>query len=86
MPAQGEIDELGGGKTVSDWENRFKLAYEKCKDENVPRCHKGEKRRIPLLVGQRTLLVCRQMISIDHRTQREEEANYATSAYGRYSW
>ena len=34
-PTQGEIDELGGGKTIRDWENRFELAYQKCKDENV---------------------------------------------------
>jgi hypothetical protein len=34
-PVQGEIDELGGGKTIRDWEARFELAYEKCKDENV---------------------------------------------------
>jgi hypothetical protein len=35
LSTQGQIDELGGGKTISDWENRFELAYEKCKDENV---------------------------------------------------
>lgn len=34
-PTQEEIDELGGGKTIRDWENRFELAYQKCKDENV---------------------------------------------------
>jgi len=34
-PAQEEIDALGGGKTVRDWEARFELAYEKCKGENV---------------------------------------------------
>jgi hypothetical protein len=34
-PSQGEIDELGGGKTTRDWEARFELAYQKCKDENV---------------------------------------------------
>jgi hypothetical protein len=34
-PTQEEIDALGGGKTVRDWEARFELAYEKCKDENV---------------------------------------------------
>ena len=34
-PAQEEIDALGGGKTIRDWEARFELAYEKCKDENV---------------------------------------------------
>ena len=35
MSTQEEIDALGGGKTIRDWENRFELAYEKCKDENV---------------------------------------------------
>ena len=35
VPAQEEIDALGGGKTIRDWETRFELAYEKCKDENV---------------------------------------------------
>ena len=35
FPTQEEIDALGGGKTIRDWENRFELAYEKCKDENV---------------------------------------------------
>jgi hypothetical protein len=34
-PTQAQIDELGGGKTIRDWENRFELAYQKCKDENV---------------------------------------------------
>jgi hypothetical protein len=34
-PSQEEIDKLGGGKTVKDWEARFELAYEKCKDKNV---------------------------------------------------
>ncbi len=34
-PTQEEIDALGGGKTQSDWDARFELAYEKCKDENV---------------------------------------------------
>ena len=34
-PTQDEIDALGGGKTVRDWEARFELAFEKCKDENV---------------------------------------------------
>ena len=34
-PAQVEIDALGGGKAIRDWEARFELAYEKCKDENV---------------------------------------------------
>jgi hypothetical protein len=34
-PTQDEIDALGGGKSVKDWEKRFDLAYEKCKDQNV---------------------------------------------------
>jgi hypothetical protein len=34
-PTQDEIDALGGGKTNRDWDARFELAYEKCKDENV---------------------------------------------------
>jgi hypothetical protein len=35
LPAQDDIDALGGGKTIRDWEARFQLAYQKCKDENV---------------------------------------------------
>jgi hypothetical protein len=35
LPSQEEIDALGGGKTVRDWEARFELAYQKCKDANV---------------------------------------------------
>ena len=35
VPAQEEIDELGGGKSISDWEKRFELAFEKCKNINV---------------------------------------------------
>lgn len=35
MPTQEEIDALGGGKAMSDWEKRFDLAYDKCKDQNV---------------------------------------------------
>jgi len=35
VPVQEEIDALGGGKTIRDWEARFDLAYQKCKDENV---------------------------------------------------
>jgi hypothetical protein len=35
VPSQDEIDALGGGKTIKDWENRFDLAYEKCKGEKV---------------------------------------------------
>jgi GH3 auxin-responsive promoter len=34
-PTQDEIDALGGGKTIRDWEARFEMAYQKCKDENV---------------------------------------------------
>jgi hypothetical protein len=35
VPTQEEIDSLGGGKTIEDWERRFELAYERCKEENV---------------------------------------------------
>ena len=35
VPAQDEIDALGGGKTMRDWEARFDLAYDKCKQLNV---------------------------------------------------
>ncbi len=35
VPAQEEIDALGGGKTQADWDARFELAYEQAKDENV---------------------------------------------------
>jgi hypothetical protein len=35
VPSQDEIDALGGGKSVKDWEKRFELAYEKCKGLNV---------------------------------------------------
>ena len=35
LPAQEDIDALGGGKTIADWERRFELAYERCKDEDV---------------------------------------------------
>jgi hypothetical protein len=34
-PTQEEIDALGGGKTIGDWEARFELAFQKCKEENV---------------------------------------------------
>jgi hypothetical protein len=34
-PTQEEIDELGGSKSISAWEARFELAYQKCKDEKV---------------------------------------------------
>ena len=35
MPAQEDIDALGGGTTWSAWEKRFNLAYEQCLHENV---------------------------------------------------
>ncbi len=35
VPSQEEIDALGGGKTIKDWEARFELAYHRCQDENV---------------------------------------------------
>ena len=35
VPTQDEIDALGGGKSVRDWEARFELAYQKCKEEKV---------------------------------------------------
>ncbi|KUK46321.1 MAG: Putative auxin-regulated protein, partial [Anaerolinea thermophila] len=35
LPSQDEIDGLGGGKTMRDWEARFDLAYQKCLHENV---------------------------------------------------
>lgn len=35
VPAQEEIDALGGGKSERDWDRRFDLAYEKCKDQDV---------------------------------------------------
>jgi len=35
VPSQPEIDALGGGKSIKDWEKRFDLAYDLCKDENV---------------------------------------------------
>ncbi len=34
-PTQDEIDALGGDKSLKDWDRRFELAYQKCKDENV---------------------------------------------------
>jgi len=34
-PTQEEIDALGGGKTLRDWEARFELAYQTCRDQNV---------------------------------------------------
>lgn len=35
VPSQAEIDALGGGKTLRDWQARFELAYEKCEKQNV---------------------------------------------------
>ena len=35
VPSQDEIDALGGGKTMKDWDARFELAYNKCHQENV---------------------------------------------------
>jgi hypothetical protein len=35
LPAQEEIDALGGGKTIADWNRRFELAYERCRNEDV---------------------------------------------------
>ncbi len=35
VPSQDEIDALGGGTSIKDWDKRFELAYEKCKDQNV---------------------------------------------------
>jgi hypothetical protein len=35
VPSQEEIDILGGGRTIRDWEARFELAYDNCKDLNV---------------------------------------------------
>jgi hypothetical protein len=34
-PSQRQIDDLGGGKTIRDWEARFELAYQKCRGKNV---------------------------------------------------
>jgi hypothetical protein len=35
IPVQEEIDALGGGKSIKDWEKRFDLAYESCIKLNV---------------------------------------------------
>ncbi len=35
LPTQEEIDTLGGGKSIRDWNARFELAYQKCQKENV---------------------------------------------------
>jgi hypothetical protein len=34
-PTQDEVDALGGGKSSRDWEARFELAYQKCREESV---------------------------------------------------
>lgn len=35
LPEQDDIDALGGGKAIKDWEARFELAYQRCKNEKV---------------------------------------------------
>jgi hypothetical protein len=35
LPTQDEIDILGGGNTIKDWEARFELAFQRCREENV---------------------------------------------------
>lgn len=35
LPTQDDIDALGGGKTMRDWEARFELAYRQCRERNV---------------------------------------------------
>lgn len=35
VPAQEQIDALGGGKTLKDWHRRFELAYDTCRDQDV---------------------------------------------------
>ena len=35
LPTQEDIDALGGSKAWSAWEQRFELAYEQCKGQNV---------------------------------------------------
>ncbi len=35
LPTQEAIDALGGGKSQADWDARFELAYQECKEENV---------------------------------------------------
>lgn len=35
VPSQEEIDSLGGGKTLRDWDKRFEMALEKCRDKDV---------------------------------------------------
>lgn len=35
LPTQEDIDALGGGKTIRDWERRFELAYQRCQGEDI---------------------------------------------------
>jgi hypothetical protein len=35
VPSQDQIDALGGGKTERDWNARFELAFQECREENV---------------------------------------------------
>jgi hypothetical protein len=35
VPSQDEIDALGSGTSQADWDARFELAYQNCKDQNV---------------------------------------------------
>ena len=35
LPTQENIDALGGGKSIRDWERRFELAYTQCRDQIV---------------------------------------------------
>ena len=35
LPTQEDIDALGGGKTIADWERRFELAYQRCCSQPV---------------------------------------------------
>jgi hypothetical protein len=35
IPAQTDIDALGGGKTAKDWDARFELTYQQCFKENM---------------------------------------------------
>jgi hypothetical protein len=35
VPSQDEVDALGSGKSMADWDTRFELAYQKCLDKNV---------------------------------------------------
>ncbi|MCX5977866.1 MAG: GH3 auxin-responsive promoter family protein [Coprothermobacterota bacterium] len=35
LPTQDDIDALGGGNTMRDWDARFQLAYQQCREQNV---------------------------------------------------